>query len=844
MAVDVGSAKGYLDLDISGFLSGLKTAQSEADKSSKNIVSKIGGAMDTVGQKMMSIGGFATAGITTPIVTAVTASVKQFANLEQSIGGVETLFKSSANTVIENAEKAYKTAGVDANTYMEQVTSFSASLLQGLGGDTVKAAEYADMAITDMSDNANKFGTDIGLIQNAYQGFAKDNYSMLDNLKLGYGGTASEMARLVNESGVLNGTFEATAENVKDIPFDVLIEAIHKTQENLGIMGATAAEAEGTVSGSFVMMKASVLNFLQQLGNPGADMDAFAKAMLDSVGVFVGNVKRVLSTIWDNLPISDLEKKLLVAAAAFGPVMLAGGKVVSTVGSITTGVSNAIPVIKNFTAGFGAAGQALGASAPLATQVGAALAGITGPMLAIVAAIALVIAAFTSLWKNNEEFRNNVIAIWNQVKETFNNFTQGIVDRLNSLGFDFKNITEVIKAVWEGFCNFLAPIFEGIFQHIANTFQVVTDVILGIMDVFISIFKGDWKGAWNAVKGIFETIWNGIKDWFKNILNVIKGIVEVVLSWFDTTWKQTWNSIKTFFVNIWNSIKTWFQTTLNNIKTTFTNIWNSIKTWFQTTLNNIKTTFVNTWNNIKSTFNTVLNNIKTAVTNAFNSVKSTISNAINNVKSTISNGLNAAKSTVSSIFDSIKSKISSVMETAKNTVKNGIDKLKSFFNFTWSLPKIKLPHFSISGSFSLNPPSIPHFSVSWYKKAMSGGMILNSPTIFGFDPTTGKFLGGGEAGSETVVGTANLMKMIRQAVADVIKPIVDITYQLAKTSVDLGYVTHSGFAKQMQTFEKIAKSENGFGGGDTFNFYSPKSIDEIEAAKQMKKAKRELAEGF
>lgn len=1045
MAVDVGSAKGYLDLDISGFLSGLKSAQSEADSASKNIANKIGGALDTIGGKMTAIGGFATAGITTPIATAVTASVKQFANLEQSIGGVETLFKDSAGIIIKNAENAYMTAGVDANNYMEQVTSFSATLLQGLGGDTVKAAEYADKAIVDMSDNANKFGTDIGLIQNAYQGFAKDNYSMLDNLKLGYGGTASEMARLVNDSGVLNGEFEATAENIKDIPFDVLIEAIHKTQENLGIMGATSAEARETVSGSFTMMKASVLNFLQQLGNPGADMTAFKDAMLESIGVFVSNVKRVLSTIWENLPITDLQKKLLVAAAAFGPVMIAGGKVVSTVGKIVTGVNNAIPVIKNFSAGFKAAGTTLGQGAPIATKLGAAIGGITGPMIAVVAAIALVIAAFVSLWKNNEEFRNKIIAIWGQVKATFEKLCKGIVDRLNQLGFDFSSISEVLKAIWKGFCDFLAPIFEGVFQYIADTFDTIVDVILGVLDFFISVFKGDWRGAWNAIKGIFESVWTGMVKWFKNIGNTLLGVLDVVCGWFGTTWSDTWSSIKTFFENVWNNIVTWFKTTLTNISTFFTdvwtsvstffknlwnsissfvvsvlgtikatftniwnnivsfltsawdticnvvktgilliaslldaafqiitlpfrfiwencketiisiwnaikttisntltaiqnvittawnavksffstvwnaistivstiwntikttitnalnaikttitnvfnavktivtnifnaiktiitnvwnaistattNVWNAIKTFVSTVLNAIKTTITNifnavkttitnAWNAIKTTTTSVWNSIKTAVSNAINSAKSTVSSVVDSIKKKISDGFNSAKSTVSSVFDSISSKISSVMESAKTTVSNAIEKVKGMFNFTWSLPHISLPHFAITPSGwkfgDLLKGTIPKLSIEWYAKAMNSGMILNSPTIFGYDAKTGQFLGGGEAGSETVVGTSNLMAMIRQAVNGAIQPIIAVTYKLASTAIELGYVTHNGFVKQTQVLDKIINTNNP-SNGDTFNFYSPKPIDEIEAARQMKKAKRDLAEGF
>ena len=168
------------------------------------------------------------------------------------VGGVETLFGESSDAVLEYANEAYKTAGISANQYMEQVTGFSATLLQGLEGDTARAAEVADIAVKDMADNANKMGTSLSSIQNAYQGFAKDNYTMLDNLKLGYGGTASEMARLLNDSGVLGDSIEVTAQTVKDVPFDKVIEGIHVIQQNIGITGTTTKEAMETISGSTV----------------------------------------------------------------------------------------------------------------------------------------------------------------------------------------------------------------------------------------------------------------------------------------------------------------------------------------------------------------------------------------------------------------------------------------------------------------------------------------------------------------------------------------------------------------------------------------------------------------
>jgi len=200
-----------------------------------------------------------------------------YSQYEQLVGGVETLFAGAEDIVLENAENAFKTAGISANNYMETVTGFSATLLQGLEGDTKKAAEIADQALIDMADNANKMGTAMSSVQYAYQGFAKQNYTMLDNLKLGYGGSQAEMARLINDSGVLNGEMVATAKNVKEIPFDKVIEAIHVIQENLGITGTTALEAETTLEGSMNKLKASWENALVDIARP---LDDFAQGGL------------------------------------------------------------------------------------------------------------------------------------------------------------------------------------------------------------------------------------------------------------------------------------------------------------------------------------------------------------------------------------------------------------------------------------------------------------------------------------------------------------------------------------------------------------------------------------
>ena len=381
--------------------------------------------------------------------------------------------------------------------------------------------------------------------------------------------------------------------------------------------------------------------------------------------------------------------------AALGPFLVILGTVISTVGksmkayaSATKGIKKLMVAVKSGTGIFGKLGTALG--------------GISAPVLAIVAVIAVLVAAFTHLWKTNDGFRENIIATWTQIKETVNNFCQGIVDRLNSLGFEFSSITEVLKAVWDGFCNLLGPVFEGAFRFISDTLSTVLDVILNTVDFFIAVFSGDWEGAWEAVKNIFSSIWNGLVSWFTNILETIKGVLDVALGWIGSSWEQVWSGVKNFFTNIWNGIKAFISSTINSISTTISN---------------------------------VITGIKTTVSNVFSAIKTTISNIFNGIKDT-----------ATSVWNAIKTAITTPIENAKEKVREAINAIKGFFSgLKLELPHIKLPHFSISGSFSLSPPSVPHINIDWYK---SGG-IMAGPTIFGMNGSS--LMAGGEAGKEAIL---------------------------------------------------------------------------------------------
>lgn len=275
-------------------------------------VENVGDAMDGAGQKTSVFGDVLKANllgsaivsgikaVASGIKSLISGAIEGYGEYEQLVGGVETLFGSSADTVIKNAENAYKTAGLSANAYMETVTSFSASLLQSMGNDTEAAAKKADQALTDMSDNANKMGTDMQSIQNAYQGFAKQNYTMLDNLKLGYGGTKEEMQRLIDDANALNAA-QGNYTNYSIESYADIVDAIHTVQTEMGITGTTALEASTTVEGSINSMKAAYQNFVTGLGDQNADIGALTEELIQTAGTVAENVLPVIENVVKNI---------------------------------------------------------------------------------------------------------------------------------------------------------------------------------------------------------------------------------------------------------------------------------------------------------------------------------------------------------------------------------------------------------------------------------------------------------------------------------------------------------------------------------------------------------------
>lgn len=490
---------------------------------------------------------------------------------------------------------------------------------------------------------------------------------------------------------------------------------------------------------------------------------------------------------------------IALLVASIGPLLVIIGTAISKIGVAMQGfvkLANGISKLK----------IAIQGGTGVLGKLGAALGGISAPVLAVVAVIAVLVAAFVHLWKTNEGFRDAMIGTWNRIKDTISGFCQGIVDRLNALGFQFTDIVDVLKTVWNGFCQVLAPIFEGVFNNIANILSTVTGVITGILDVFIGIFTGNWSQAWTGVKEIFSSIWNGISSFFTNILNVIKGVADVVLGWFGTSWNEVWTNIKTFFEGIWNGIATFFTTiweTLKNVVTVgimaigsilsaafdiitlpfrfiwenckeiIISVWDAIKSKvttvihavasvISTVMNAIKTVFSTVWNAIKTVVTTVVNAIKSVVTTVFNAIKNTATTVWNAIKNAVTTPVNAIKSSVTTVFNSVKSTVSSIFNGIKSTATSVWNGIKSAITTPIEAAKNKVKSVvdAIKGFFSGMKISLPHIKLPHFKVTgklsiappsvphlsidwYKEGGIMTSPTIFGMNGSS--LMAGGEA---------------------------------------------------------------------------------------------------
>lgn len=501
-----------------------------------NETKKAGNATDETSGKFSKLGevakgaakvALAAVGATAAAVGAlVKQAVESYAEYEQLVGGVDTLFGSASAEVQKKADNAYKTAGMSANEYMETVTGFSASLIQSLGGDTEKAAKYADMAITDMSDNANKMGTDMSLIQNAYQGFAKQNYTMLDNLKLGYGGTKEEMERLLEDASKISG-----------IKYDIssyadIVDAIHVVQTEMGITGTTAKEASTTIQGSISSMKSAWQNLLTGLADENADLDGLVTNMIESVGTVVENVlpkisvaaEGIVSIIQNLIPqIPPLIEQLLPPLLE-GALSLIQG-LVTILPEITSTITGMLPSV--LTSLVGMTPEILTAILTIITEL---LNSITGMLPTIVEAIMQVVPLLIT----------SLVAATPQLLDSAIQFLLAIVQAVPTI------ITSLVEALPSIASTIISTLLSNLPMLQNAAFQLFFGIIKAIPEIIVALSKE----VPNIIKGITDGLVKGIPELVKTGGNMLKGLFDGLL---DIT--AIGNAVKKLFNGIVGGLK-------------------------------------------------------------------------------------------------------------------------------------------------------------------------------------------------------------------------------------------------------------------------------------------------
>lgn len=570
----------------------------------------------------------ATAAIGATIAKVFKDSIGEGAQLQQSLGGVETLFKDSADTVKDYANQAYRTTGLSANAYMENVTGFSASLLQSMGGDTKKAAKVADMAMIDMADNANKMGTDMGSIQTAYQGFAKQNYTMLDNLKLGYGGTKEEMSRLLKDATELTGV-KYDINNLSDV-----YSAIHAVQEELGITGTTAKEASETFTGSFAAMAASYQNVMGKL-SIGEDISADLKALAQTASTFVfGNLLPMIGNVAKALPgailtfakeaaplflqagkefIDNISKgmssvKLSGNAlwishfiqAVIGNFKILASEIQSRFGDIKTvfqKFSNDIqPVVKSVLGtfiGWGVtASKFLSVVIPIAIDfLLGAFEGMSSIVLPIVTTIADAIWVFSSLITD---------AIVNYVVPALQNFSDWMKENPSKV----ETFGKVLGGLAVGF---------GVFKLLSGVIPIVTTVV-GAVKGLVTAFS-----MVKSVSGVIALVKLGFTSLIAAVggpITIIIGAIAGLVAAFVYLW-NTNDGFKTAVINIWNNISSFISTVVAAISSYIQSVFSALSSWWNSNQQSILSTVQNVWNVISTVFTTVVSSISTFVKNMF-----------------------------------------------------------------------------------------------------------------------------------------------------------------------------------------------------------------------------------
>jgi TP901 family phage tail tape measure protein len=598
-------------------------------------------------------------------------------------------------------------------------------------GEVTIATTNADGSMRDLSDILSDCRGAFSQLSESEQAAAAEalvgKNAMSGFLALMNAGDA-DIEKLTSSIDHCSDTFVKTVDGAIIPMSKALEEGIDWIEEYNGVADQMASVMQDNLAGQLTILKSQI----QELAI------SFGEMLMPAIRAIVSRVQAFVDKLNG---MSESQRKAVLTIgliiAALGPLLVILGTVFSKVGVAMQGFVKLATGVKKL-------GVAVKAGTGIFGKLGAALGGISGPVLAVIAVIAVLVAAFKHLWDTNEEFRNAITAIWNGIVSKIQAFCQGIVDRLNALGFEFGSIVDVLKSLWDGLCQFLAPVFEAAFSVVSTVLGSVLNVMTGLLDVFIGLFTGNWSQLWDGVKEIFSGVWEAITGLFDTALNLLKSLAEVVFGWFGTTWESVWTGIKFFFETIWNGIVAFFSGIWNSIVSTVTAQINAVKTVVTTVFTAIKTTASTIWDGIKTAISTVVDGIKSKVSSAFESVKNTATNLFNGIKST-----------ATSVWNGIKTAIVTPIEAARDKIRSALNAVSGFFSgLKLQLPHIKLPHFRVSGTLSISPPSVPHLSIDWYKE----GGIMTKPTVFGMNGSA--LMAGGEAGSEAILPLSGFYKQL------------------------------------------------------------------------------------
>ena len=778
-----------MNLNASGFARGIKSVigsvknMNESMKDATNTASKMSSVMKGIGSSAIKVGkGLAVAGAAaaTAVTALVSKSVGAFADYEQLTGGVETLFgaggrsveeyaqsvgksvsdvqgkydslMSAQNVLLENANKAYMTAGMSANEYMDTVTGFSASLISSLGGDTNKAADYANSALVDMSDNANKMGTDMESIKNAYQGFAKQNYTMLDNLKLGYGGTQEEMKRLLSDAEKLTG------QRYDISSFADITQAIHAIQTQMDITGTTAKEASTTISGSWGSLKAAFENTLVSLTTGGKMFDQSLDALVDSAKTFGQNVipaitgalsgvgsliESLAPVIVAELPsmVSDILPHLVSAAKSLVTGLISqlpalGRAVLDAIPSIFDGMTDVI--------GESSVGKLKGSFEGLKNTITDTFSNI-GPMLKDFCEGG--ISTFCDALSTAMDLASGAISVIEALSPVIGAVAGAIITYKGAVLL--WNAAETAKNVVMGIST--AAQWALNVAMTANPIGIVIVAIGALVGAFIVLwnksegFRNFWINLWEKVKAIVTSAWEGIKAGFEKIKNGISAVKEKV--------STMWNGVKEKTSELWGGVKNVVSEKLNNIKSAYDAHGGGLKGATFAAIEGVKEYYRTGYDAINQLTGGKLGEVVNAVGEKMEVVKGKFSEAFGNVKNT-----------VMTIFENIKNGITEKISAAVNKVKEIFGSIAEKVSDVWGKIKgiIKAPKIVQKGTVSIAGVStpIPKLGLEWNAK----GGIMTRPTAFGY--ANGKVQMGGEAGAEAILPLRTFWNNLSQYIAE------------------------------------------------------------------------------